>query len=47
MTQKPVDLLCKLMGWFLYDRDVCHERVNAWCPLKDHTKLNKTAAENC
>ena len=24
---QSIDLLCKSMGWFLYDRDICHERV--------------------
>ena len=24
-----IDLLCKSMDWFLYDRTLCHERVNA------------------
>ena len=23
----PMDLLCKSMGWFLFDRDLRHERV--------------------
>ena len=25
---QSIDLLCKSMEWFLYDRDICHERVN-------------------
>ena len=25
-----IDLLCKSMNWFLYDRYLCHERVNGW-----------------
>ena len=25
---QSIDLLCKSMDWFLYDRDVSHERVN-------------------
>ena len=25
---KSIDLLCKSMDWFLYDRDLRHERVN-------------------
>ena len=29
MTDVPIiDLLCKSMDWFLYDRDLHHERVN-------------------
>ena len=28
IIQKPVDLLCKSMDWFLYDSGWCHERVN-------------------
>ena len=28
-----IDLLCKLMGWFLYDRSIRHERVNFWRKL--------------
>ena len=24
---QTIDLLCKLMDWFLYDRDLCHEIV--------------------
>ena len=24
---QPIDLLCKLMDWFLYDKDIRHERV--------------------
>ena len=24
---QSIDLLCKSMDWFLYDRDLCHERV--------------------
>ena len=23
-----MDLLCKSMDWFLYDRDLLHERIN-------------------
>ena len=34
-------LQSKSMGWFLYDRNLSHERVNAWCPQKGHTYLNK------
>ena len=26
-----IDLLCKPMDWFLYDRDLRHERVNLFC----------------
>ena len=26
---QPIDLHSKLMDWFLYDRDLRHERVNA------------------
>ena len=26
---QAIHLLCKLMEWFLYDRDVRHERVKA------------------
>ena len=25
---QSIDLLCKSMDWFLYDRDLCHEKVN-------------------
>ena len=25
---QSIDLLCKLMEWFLYDKDIRHERVN-------------------
>ena len=25
---QPIDLLCKSINWFLYDRDLGHERVN-------------------
>ena len=25
---QSIGLLCKSMEWFLYDRDVCHEKVN-------------------
>ena len=25
-----IDLLCKSMDWFLYDRNLCHERVKAY-----------------
>ena len=25
---QSIGLLCKSMDWFLYDRDVCHEKVN-------------------
>ena len=28
---QPIDLLCKLMDWFLYDRDLRHERPNKTC----------------
>ena len=28
-----VDLLCKPMDWFLYDRDLRHERVNCFVKL--------------
>ena len=28
-TNQPTDLLCKSMDWFLYDRDLRRERVNA------------------
>ena len=34
IMQKPVHLLCKSMGWFLYENDLRHERVN----LKDMFK---------
>ena len=27
MTEGPYHLLCKLMDWFLYDRDLRYERV--------------------
>ena len=45
------DLLCKLMDWFLYDRDLRHEivktvllrftvfPVNVWCPLRKVTRI--------
>ena len=33
------------MEWFLYGRNLCHERVNVWCPLKGHTYRNKGAAK--
>ena len=35
MTEVPfiktqsTDLLCKAMGWSLYDKGLCHEKVNA------------------
>ena len=35
----------KSLDWFLYDRDLCHERVNTWCPEKGQIYLNKAAAE--
>ena len=25
---QSIDLLCKLMNWFLYDKDLRHKRVN-------------------
>ena len=29
IIKKPsTDLLCKPMGWFLYDNGLCHERVD-------------------
>ena len=28
-----IDLLCKSMDWFLYDRDFCHEGVNPFCAV--------------
>ena len=28
-SHQSMNLLCKSMDWFLYDRDFCHERVNS------------------
>ena len=25
---QSIDLFCKSMDWFLYDKDLCHERIN-------------------
>ena len=33
---QSIDLLCKSMDWFLYDRDLRHERVN-WRVINDIT----------
>ena len=33
-------ILCKSMDWFLYDRDLRHERVNDWI-LEDYTSAQK------
>ena len=30
--KQPIDLLCKSMDWLLYDKGLCHERVN---PIHD------------
>ena len=27
---QSIDLLCKSMNWFLYDRDLRHERINSY-----------------
>ena len=29
IIEKPVKLIDKSMNWFLYDRDLCHTRVNS------------------
>ena len=42
--QKPViDFLCKSMDWFLYDRDLCHERANLF-PFTTHSYRNQSFA---
>ena len=33
-TNKPIDLQLKAMDWFIYDRNVRHERVNSLIPCK-------------
>ena len=42
---QSTDLLCKSMDWFLYDRDLRHERVNKICNLtigsRKHCKSSK------
>ena len=41
--QQPIDLQSKLMDWFLYDRDLRHERANlSNC---DHDKFEKTGTQ--
>ena len=37
---QPIDLLCKSMNWFLYDRDLRHEGAN---PLRANTPINFNA----
>ena len=35
--QKPdIDLQSESMDWFLYDRDFCHERINAFLLVSIH-----------
>ena len=44
---QTIDLLCKSVGWFLYDRGLCHERVKCFAEkgaLKNFAKLQETAA---
>ena len=33
-TYKPVQLLCKSMDWFLYGKDLRHERVMLTCLVR-------------
>ena len=40
---QSIDLLFKLMDWFLYDRDFCHERVKGFLrnlPAKKYKSKN-------
>ena len=39
---QSIDLFCKSMGWFLYDRDLRHERVN----IKDKSSFDEKSKEN-
>ena len=44
---QSINVLCKSMDWFLYDRDLRHERVNSWftvnpLPLDFHLKVMHT-----
>ena len=33
---QSIDLICKSMDWFLYDRDLRHERVNPFLGQCSH-----------
>ena len=35
------DLLCKSMDWFLYDRDLRHERVNGLSVILDKLEFRR------
>ena len=46
---QSIDLLCKSMHWFLYDRDFCHKRVKAYiytlperCSISRKTENSKS-----
>ena len=40
IRNQSMDLLCRSMDWFLYDRDLHHERFNTCCPQKGQIYLN-------
>ena len=33
-NNQSINLHCKSMDWFVYDRDLCHERVNVTSTMK-------------
>ena len=43
---QSIDLLCKSLDWFLYDRDLLHERANAFIANKEVEYSNFILTEN-